>query len=74
MTQEITKTNSSTHSWINFKIDKRLHTKFSMILKFGDQRIREVMTSLVQKYVEDNHNRIMEIISSPTSSTKEEMH
>ena len=51
------------YSWINFKINKRLHTKFSMILKLTNKSIREVMTQLVAQYVQENSGAILEIIS-----------
>lgn len=59
------KTTEREYSWINFKIDKKIHTKFSMILKLTDRGIRDVMTQLVSQYVQEHRDEIVAILADP---------
>ena len=52
------------HSWINFKIDKKMHTKFAMILKLENLPIRTAMTRLVQEYVDNKKELLRETLNS----------
>lgn len=50
------------HSWINFKLDRKLHSRFSVIVRHKGQPLRTVMEEMVAQYVKDHTDELLQAI------------
>ena len=50
----------SEHSWINFKIDRKLHSRFSVIIRHKGLHLNTVMRAMVAQYVKDHTEELRE--------------
>ena len=55
-------------SWINFKIDRKLHAKFSFLLQLKRQPLKDVACKLIENYVRENEEHFLEAVSSKESN------